>query len=88
MRSKFDNYLNTPRTRKVKHVKFLYCDVLEELETMINGFADDHPEYKILGIKLTMDESKFIGVVTYLENAKGVEYGEYYDDSYEETDSD
>lgn len=88
MRSKFDNYLNTPRTRKVKHVKFFTAMNLDHLESEINSFSDDHPEYKILGIKLTIDGGKFIGVVTYLEDAKGVEYGEYYDDSYEETDSD
>ena len=81
--NRFTDYLGVPRPRKVKHVKFLYSDNISDLEVLINEFADDHPEYKILGIKLVPDDM-FIGVVTYLENAKGVVYDEYEDDSYDE----
>ena len=85
---RFTDYLGTPRPRKVKHVKFFAEYDLDELELAINQFADEHSDYKILGIKLVTNaialETNYVGVVTYLENAKGVEYTDYEDDSYED----
>lgn len=85
---RFTDYLGTPRPRKVKHVKFIEANSLEKLEELVNGFADENPDYKILGIKLTLSPFAllplYICAVTYLENAKGVEYTDYEDDSYED----
>ena len=81
---RFTDYIGVPRSRKVKHVKFIETFDLDELEASINDFADDHPEYKILGIKLIVSQPNYIGVVTYLEDAKGVAYMDYEDDSYED----
>ena len=82
---RFTDYLGTPRPRKVKHVKFIFGSFLEDLETECNAFTDDHPDYKILGVRLMEDSmNMFILTVTYLENAKGVEYTDYEDDSYED----
>lgn len=79
------DYLSVPRPRKVKHAKFIFGSCLEDLETEYNTFADDHPEYKILGIKLMEDSmGMFILTVTYLENAKGITYTDYDDDSDED----
>lgn len=82
------DYLSVPRPRKVKHVKFIEEYSLEDLEVSINNFADDNPEFKILGIKLVnnplIGQPNFIGVITYLENTKGVEYEDYPDEPYED----
>ena len=60
--------------KKVKHVAFITAVDLTSLENQVNAFADDHSEYKILGIKLiTVDHiecTEYIATVTYLCNAK------------------
>lgn len=83
--NRFTSYLGVPRPRKVKHVKFFEKMNLSTLEEDINNFADDHPEYKILGMKLTLgDHGNYISTVTYLEDSKGVEYEDYPDEPYED----
>lgn len=82
------NYNYVPRVRKVKHVKFFKCIDLDRLESSINTFADDHPDYKILGIRVEpLDHGIVLAVVTYLEDSKTLGEGDYYE-SYEESDSD
>lgn len=79
------DYLSVPRPRKVKHMKILFHSCLEDLENDYNAFADDHPEYKILGARLMEDSNHmFILTVTYLENAKGVTYTDDEYESYED----
>lgn len=91
MSKPFGTYDYVPRVRKVKHVKFLFHSCLEDLENEINKYADDHPEYKILGIKLMEDSNRmFIATITYLEDAKNGQmvYDGDDDGSDEERDSD
>lgn len=80
------DYLSVPRPRKVKHVKFFTAGVLSHLEEKINNFIDEHPEYKILGLRLMQDNhTDFIATLTYLEDAKGgVVYTGEEDDSWED----
>lgn len=56
--------------KKVKHVHFIMRSSLATLENSVNDFADDNPEYKILGIRLSVENEKaYIAVITYLCNA-------------------
>ena len=52
--------------KKVKHVHFVMRTSLATLENSVNDFADNNPEYKILGIRLLAEEKNFIAVITYL----------------------
>lgn len=89
MKKSFDDYLGVRRPRKVKHVKFFVRAILSVLEQDINDFADEHPEYKILGVKLTLDgHENYISTITYLEDSKETVFGDYEDDADEERDSD
>lgn len=89
MKKSFDDYLGVRRPRKVKHVKFFVRANLSVLEQDINDFADAHPEYKILGVKLTLDgHENYISTITYLEDSKETVFGDYEDDADEERDSD
>lgn len=89
MKKRFDDYLGIPRPRKVKHVKFFVRANLSVLEQDINDFADEHPEYKILGVKLTLDgHENYISTITYLEDSKETVFGDYEDDADEERDFD
>ena len=72
---KYENYGATifNRPRKVKHVHFITATDTDRLESQVNCFADEHPEYKILGIKLTISQQReydlFIATVSYLCDA-------------------
>ena len=77
--------------KKVKHVSFIIANTLQSLESKVNDFADEHPEYKILGIKLTtidrIEYTEYIATVTYLCDAKDGNLGApYYDDRDPEYD--
>ena len=89
MKKSFDDYIGVRRPRKVKHVKFFVRANLSVLEQDINDFADEHPEYKILGVKLTLDgHENYISTITYLEDSKETVFGDYEDDADEERDFD
>lgn len=79
-----------PQTRKVKHVKIFRTKFINNLEKDINGFADDNPKFKILGVRLHDFKDEIIAIVTYLEDAKNNFnwYGDYEDGTDEERDSD
>lgn len=66
---KEDFYSYFPRPKKVKHVHFIMDMALIGLERDVNAFADEHPEYKILGIKLMNAEGSYIASITYLCDA-------------------
>lgn len=71
---------NEPRTKKVKHVKLFTSQYANALENEINEFADNNPEFKVLGIKIQpCDRYGLLAVVTYLEDAKDQE-ADYEDD--------
>ena len=82
--NKFDNR-TIYRPKKVKHVHFIQNFEIIDLERDVNAFADEHSEYKILGIKLTPREDMFVATITYLCNAPG-EFDGYddYEDEEEE----
>lgn len=81
---KFNDYLGIPRPRKVKHVKFIKSESLINIESEYNMFADEHPNYKILGVRLMCSwKNVYILTVTYLEDSGGITY-EDRDDSYED----
>ena len=80
---KDDFNFQSPRPKKVKHVHFIADMALIALERDVNDFADEHPEYKILGIKLANAEGLYIATVTYLCDAPG-EFDSYDDYSDEE----
>lgn len=85
----FGVYDYVPRTRKVKHVKIFRTKFINNLEKDINGFADDNPKFKILGIRLHDFKDEIIAIVTYLEDAKtGFTGEEDYYGADEEADSD
>lgn len=71
-----NTYDYIPRKRKVKHVKLLKERFINALEDAINKFADDHPEYKVLGIRIQPMQggsefgTSYLACVTYLEDAK------------------
>lgn len=71
-----NTYDYVPRKKKVKHVKLFDERFVGGMEKAINTFVDEHPEYKILGIRISpvVDEPRrdifYIGCVTYLEDAK------------------
>lgn len=73
----------SPRPKKVKHVHFIADMALIALERDVNDFADEHPEYKILGIKLANAEGLYIATITYLCDAPD-EFDSYDDYSDEE----
>ena len=87
MRDYRDSYSSyTPlRPKKVKHVHFIADMSLMGLEREVNTFADEHPEYKILGIKLVNAEGLYISTITYLCDAPGEfdNYDDYSDDEEE-----
>lgn len=93
MHRNLDDYGYIPRTRKVKHVKIFEADAASELESEINKFADEHPEFKILGVRVAFNpvclQKILFATVTYLEDAKSGFTGEedYYG-ADEERDSD
>lgn len=93
MHRNLDDYGYIPRTRKVKHVKIFEADTASELESDINKFADEHPEFKILGVRVAFNpvalQKMLFATVTYLEDAKsGTSYeGDDYG-ADEERDSD
>jgi len=66
------NYKNAYfNVRKVKHVKFIAMTDLVSLEQEINFFVDTNPGYKILGIRLNIQELSrqtviYIATITYL----------------------
>lgn len=74
-----------PRKKKVKHVHFIMDMALIQLEREVNNFADEHPEYKILGIKLSNSEGCYIASITYLCDAPGEfdNYDDYPEDEEE-----
>ena len=93
MKKSFDDYLGVRRPRKVKHVKIFLHNNPFRLEDQINQFADDHPYYKILGVKVGSYEdpdgiNSLMAVVTFLEDSKETVFGDYEDDADEERDSD
>lgn len=73
------------RPKKVKHVHFIADMSLMGLEREVNTFADEHAEYKILGIKLVNAEGLYISTITYLCDAAGEfdNYDDYADDEEE-----
>jgi hypothetical protein len=75
-------YVRMPK--KVKHVHFVKAMDVINLERDVNGFADEHPEYKILGVKLTVAEGTYIATVTYLCDAEGEGYSNDYESDYDE----
>lgn len=79
------NYATTFRPKKVKHVHFIADMSLISLEQGVNDFADEHPEYKILGIKLANAEGLYIATITYLCDAPS-EFDSYDDYTDEEED--
>ena len=89
---KYNNYNDslgvTYRPRKIKHVHFIKRRDIINLENDVNIFADEHPEYKILGIKLTVTEDAYIATITYLCDAEGGCVEPYYDDRDPENDED
>ena len=93
MSKPFGTYDYVPRVRKVKHVKIFEADSASELESEINMFADEHPEFKILGVRVAFNpvclQKMLFATVTYLEDAKSGFTGEedYYG-ADEERDSD
>lgn len=93
MSKPFGTYDYVPRVRKVKHVKIFEADAASELESEINKFADEHPEFKILGVRVAFNpvclQKMLFATVTYLEDAKSGFIGEedYYG-ADEERDSD
>ena len=78
------NYIDyyTYRPKKVKHVHFIQNVSLVSLERDINGFTDEHPEYKILGIKLMNSEGLYISTITYLCDFSGedADYDDFEDE--------
>lgn len=86
VKAPYDSYY-TPRAKKVKHVHFIQNFEIVCLERDVNEFADKHPEYKILGIKLTtVGDDLYIATITYLCDAPGEfdSYNDYSDDEEEE----
>lgn len=66
-------YLRIPK--KVKHVHFITAFDEGDLERNVNAFADEHPEYKILGIRLNVVNDThlncYIATITYLCDVEG-----------------
>ena len=71
--------------KKVKHVHFITDLALVSLERNVNAFADEHPEYKILGVRLLNSEGVYIATITYLCDAPSeFDNYEFGDDDEEE----
>ena len=79
----YKDYESIYRPKKVKHVHFIHDMGLVTLENAINKFADEHPEFKILGIKLLNSEGMYIATITYLCDAPG-EFDNYENDYYDD----
>lgn len=93
MSKPFGIYDYIPRPRKVKHVKMFEADTIADLETAINTFADENPNFKILGVRVAFNpvalQKILFATVTYLEDAKtGFTGEEDYYGADEERDSD
>lgn len=93
MSKPFGTYDYIPRSRKVKHVKMFEADTIADLETAINTFADENPNFKILGVRVAFNpvalQKMLFATVTYLEDAKtGFTGEEDYYGADEERDSD
>jgi hypothetical protein len=77
-------YVRPPR--KVKHVHFIIRRDLANLENDVNAFADNYPDRKILGIKLTVTDKGYVATITYLEDSKFADMNDSDDENYDDSE--